>query len=371
MDNIVDLKPNWISSPSQTIIDVLREKKLDTDDFIKRMDYSTNFINSLLSGQEYINGEVAEKLEKVIGASKNFWIKREIQYREYLQQFDEIQIKKWIEELPIKDMLKNNWIPKTSNLYQSCLDFFAVKDYKHWQNTYNESSLCFNFRTSKTYKSNLAPLATWIRQGEIQGKKIDCEEWNSELFLKVLYKIKPLTRLKKPQDFLPELISECAKCGVAIAIVPNPMGSRASGATKFLNEKKALMILSFKFLSDDHFWFTFFHEAGHLIMKHKSQLIFIDIENEINLENEEENEANIFAEELLIPEYLQPQLKKLKGNARRIISFAQEAGVSPGIVIGQMQHHKYIGHNYLNSFKRHYDWEDIFESISNLQSAHN
>jgi len=298
-------------------------------------------------------------------------MRREEQYRQYLEKFEEIQNEKWIKELPLKDMIRYRWISDSSDVYKSCLDFFGVDNLDNWMKRYSELELNVNFRTSRAYKSNIASIATWIRQGELQANNIICDAWDPELFLETLYKLKPLTRSKRPQAFLPQLITECAKCGVAVSIVPSPSGARASGATKFINDKKALVVLSFRHLSDDHFWFTFFHEAGHLIMKHKSQNIFIDLERTSNTKNEEEREANIFAGELLISEKYRAQMKNLRGNKRKIISFSQDVGVSPGIVVGQMQHLGIIEHNYLNGYKRYFDWEDINESIFNLQNTHN
>ena len=364
MNNIADLKPNWISSPSQTISDILRDKKIDLIDFEEQMDYPKNFIDSLLSDNAPITDEIASKLEKVLGASKNFWIRRENQYRNYLDQFDRIQIKRWIDELPLKEMLKNGWISEKPDIYQSSMDFLAVKDLQGLEQRYNEIAMSVNYRTSKTFSSKIGSLVAWIRQGELQAEKINCNEWNSYLFLKTLNELRTLTRQKQPQVFLPKLITECAKCGVAVSIVPNPNGSRVSGATKFINDKKALMILSFRYLSDDHFWFTFFHEAGHLIMNHNTDKMFIDVDNIVDLENGEEQEANIFAGEMLVPSRYHDRMRNLRSNKRKIIAFSQEIGVSPGIVIGQMQHHKIISHNYLNGYKRHYKWEDIFEGTT-------
>lgn len=371
MNNIAEFCPNWISSPSQTIKDVLQEKQLTTGDFSRKMNFSEKFIISLLNDDENITVEVAERLETVLGGSKRFWINRENQYREYLEIFNKKQEDNWIKELPIKDMIKNGWISNTGNLFSSCLDFFGIRDLKSWRFICSEIIPNYNFRTSKSFNANIASLATWIRQGEIIANNIECKEWDSTLFLETLCELKSLTRLKRPQDFLPRLINECSKCGVAIAIVPNPNGSRASGATKFIDNDKALMILSFRFLSDDHFWFTFFHEAGHLIMQHKSRRVFIDIENETNFDTDEEKEANIFAQEMLVPETFRAQLYGLRSNKRRIISFSQEVGVSPGIVIGQMQHYGIIAHSYLNSYKRHFEWSDVFEGIANHQSINN
>ena len=83
-----------------------------------------------------------------------------------------------------------------------------------------------------------------------------------------------------------------------MVIVPAPSGCKVSGATLFPQQDKALLLLSFRYLSDDHFWFSFFHEVGHLLL-HGIEKIFLEGVDEINQNDEEE--ANKFAAELLIP----------------------------------------------------------------------
>ncbi len=72
----------------------------------------------------------------------------------------------------------------------------------------------------------------------------------------------------------------------------------------------------------------------------------------------EEKEANEFAGEALVPPDLRPALLNLRLNARDVINFARRLGVSPGIVVGQLQHYRRIKHGQLNSLKRRFTWED-------------
>jgi Zn-dependent peptidase ImmA (M78 family) len=112
-------------------------------------------------------------------------------------------------------------------------------------------------------------------------------------------------------------------------------------------------MLSFRYLSDDHFWFTFFHEAGHLLL-HSQQSIFLESDDmAITLM---EQEANNFAAETLVPGDLRAEMLRLRMNPRDIIRFAVQTGISPGIVVGQLQHHKKIAYSRFNRLKRRYKW---------------
>jgi len=140
-----------------------------------------------------------------------------------------------------------------------------------------------------------------------------------------------------------------------VVIVRAPDGCRASGATQFLTSDKALLLLSFRYLTDDHFWFTFFHESGHLLL-HGEKSIFL--EGDDTPFNIEEQEANDFAGKVLIPDELQSSLLNLNPDTKEILRFAIHAGISPGIVVGQLQHKKLFKYNQMNRLKKQYQWVD-------------
>src|SRR4029077_16981261 len=131
------------------------------------------------------------------------------------------------------------------------------------------------FKTSPTFESDPGAVAAWLRQGEIEASEISCEKWDRDRFRHELSAIRKLTREKNPCVFLPELIQRCSACGVAVVVLRAPTKCRASGASRFLSTGTALMMLSFRYLSDDHFWFAFFHEAGHLLL-HSDNSIFLE-----------------------------------------------------------------------------------------------
>jgi Zn-dependent peptidase ImmA (M78 family) len=168
------------------------------------------------------------------------------------------------------------------------------------------------------------------------------------------------SKAKNPGYFLPRIRRICADVGIAVVFVRAPSGCAASGATRFVSPKKAMMILSFRYLSDDHFWFTFFHEIGHLLL-HNENLTFIDGEESIT--SDLENEANDFAERILIPENRRDELLDLSPRQKSIMRFAYSVGVSAGIVVGQLQHHKVIRANQMNFLKRRFDWHQIESAV--------
>ena len=139
-------------------------------------------------------------------------------------------------------------------------------------------------------------------------------------------------------------------CGVAVALVKTPKGCTASGAAKLINSDIAILILSFRFLRDDQFWFSFFHEAGHLIL-HGNQITF-----ENDFLSAQEAEANDFAYETLIPKEFQEELQQLPMNHRAIIRYSRKLNISRGIVVGQLQKIGKLKFGQFNNLKTKYDW---------------
>jgi hypothetical protein len=117
-----------------------------------------------------------------------------------------------------------------------------------------------------------------------------------------------------------------------------------------------MVVLSFRYLSEDHFWFTFFHEVGHLLL-HGRSFTFVDIDTAAT--DEREREANAFAATTLVPAARQGDMAMLGARSQHILRFAASIGLSPGIVVGQMQHQGLLGPGNLNFLKRRYTWDDI------------
>jgi HTH-type transcriptional regulator / antitoxin HigA len=146
-----------------------------------------------------------------------------------------------------------------------------------------------------------------------------------------------LTR-EGPEAFVPKLEDLCASAGVAVVFVPELPKIGIWGATRWLGDK-AVIQLSLRYKSNDHLWFTFFHEAGH-ILKHGRKEIFIEGKG---LNGEKEEEANAYARDKLIPP---AQMRRLIKSGRPTLAtverFADEIGIAPGIVVGRLQHEKVL-----------------------------
>jgi len=111
-------------------------------------------------------------------------------------------------------------------------------------------------------------------------------------------------------------------------------------------------MLSLRHKTDDHLWFSFFHEAGHILL-HSRKSVFLDGKLREANESEEERRANQFAADRLIPADAYGNFLKNAEFASEsaVRSFAQELGIAPGIVVGRLQHDEKIKWDQLNHLK--------------------
>ncbi len=357
MSELSQFCPNWISPPGDTIRDILSEKNISITSFARGIGASLADTKALLDGQLAVTLRLARALESELGASVEFWMSRDFHYRQTMTRLDDSEARDWIRELPIQEMVRFGWMPpaRPSERVAACLRFFGVPDFQSWRQRYGNLLQSVAFRTSASFESQAASVAAWLRQGEVEAQSIKCKPWNPRAFSDTLQTIRKLTRKKDPKHFIPELQNACSDDGVAVVVLRAPSGCRASGATHFLSNRKAVLQLSFRYLADDQFWFSFFHEAGHLLL-HGGDGLFL--EGADTPQSTLELEANQFAERCLIPlEYLE-QLLKLRSNSKDVIAFAQKIGVAPGIIVGQLQHYRTIPRSHLNSLKRRYTWTE-------------
>ena len=361
-----EFAPMWAVPPGRTIIDLMQSRGIPSTRMARSLDMSEDEFDSFLHGKCALTVTIAKRLESELGGSAAFWLSREEQYREQLATLtdrvdpDSYEYQAWLRSLPLTQMQELGWVKPTRDKREKlrrCLEFFDVPNLDAWRRTYADTKGAAAFRTSDTFEEDEVATAVWLRRGELEAEKIECKKWSPELFESQLPEIRALTKIPSPSEFLPKLQQLCAEAGVAVAIVKAPKGCRASGATFFGGPDKAVLLLSGRYLSDDQFWFSFFHEAGHLVLHWDADLVILETSD--GPMSPQEEEANKFATEKLIPPHLQTRLPAASKSLKGIMRLARDAGVSYGIVVGQMQFRGLVSQKIYNNLKNRYKWNAI------------
>ncbi|WP_083240797.1 ImmA/IrrE family metallo-endopeptidase [Methyloceanibacter methanicus] len=366
-------QPNWFSKPGDTLLTLMEQRELTAEELAQQLGCTNAVVQGVISGAVSIDHNLAKRLSKHVGGTPKFWETRERKYQEALSRVADTVPREtkteWVRRFPHSEIAKNGWIKHSRNrdeLARAYLAYFGVTDPNEWEDRYAKFLKQTHFRTSPTFQSKAGPLSAWLRQGEIEAEQVRCKPWNEATLRASVPQIRTLCKTKNLSYFLPRLQRLCSEAGVAVVFVRAPSGCVASGATQFISPTKAMIILSFRHLSDDHFWFTVFHEIAHLLL-HSSELTFID--GEEGFTNKKEKEANEFSEQVLVPFDRRDELLDLKPQRESIVKFAYSIGVSPGIVVGQMQHHGLIKRKQMNYLKRRYNWADIESAVSSRGNA--
>lgn len=360
--NAITFTPDWTTPPGRTISRIMRKRGLSNDELALEIDEPEYMIEGLLSGDVRIDDDLADKLSDILGSSSDFWLNRERQYREDLRRLNPSESfgcaldGNWAKQFPINDMIKNGWLPtdtKPHNILNRLFSFFNIQNSDEWSERYYSHGAVAAFRRSPTFEANPNAVVAWLRWAELRANNQECQKWNRDKLISNIPEMRKLTRQKQPSIFLPHLKELCASAGVALVIAPAPSGCTASGATRFLTSDKALIVLSLRYKTDDHFWFTFFHEVGHLVL-HSEKSLFLEDNSDVN--SAEEIEANSFSQNILIRPEDSDQLNTVRHRTQDIMRLAVQLGISSGIIVGQLQHKGIIGRNQMNHLKRKYEW---------------
>jgi HTH-type transcriptional regulator / antitoxin HigA len=330
----IAFRPDYAIVPGETLRDLLAEQSLSQADLAARAGLSTKHINQILQGIAPITLETSIVLERVAGMPASFWNRREADYRETLLRQKQRTLsdadEEWLSSLPIKELQARGKLPRRkdqSQLFEAVLSFFGVADRQAWERIWRGPVA--SFRRSHAFASHPGAVVSWLRIAQLEAQSAKVEPFSASVFRRVLRSIRTLTA-----DDDPNLIVEmCASAGVVVVFVPEVKSCRISGAAWWATPTRAVIALSDRYKKDDYFWFTFFHEAAHLLL-HSKKETFVDDGKDSDVT---EDEANRWAEDFLIPRDRAAELHTLRTDAH-VAAFAKDIGIAPGIVVGRMQH---------------------------------
>jgi HTH-type transcriptional regulator/antitoxin HigA len=338
--------PREVTPPGATLLDLLEERDWKQRELAHRLGRPVQAVNEIIAGKKEITEDTALELERVLEVPAQFWLAREAQYREYLARQRSAEASHehvpWLEQFPLKALQEAGVLPPgrltaafKQALVDSLLRFFGVASPAGWQAHYDDMQPQFR-RAHPRRQTDVSAITAWLRMGELQATRVHVAEYSAARLQAALPAMRALT-LQPPEHIGPALVRLCAEAGVALVFVPPLPGTHVSGVARFLNGKP-LIQLSLLGKRNDVFWFSFFHEVAH-VLKHPTRAIFLDdAAAGDTVESPEEQEANRFAADTLIPRAHQARLPYLPLEAAEIEAFAAEIGVHPGIVVGQLQH---------------------------------
>ena len=350
-----EYNPDYAVHPGEILEETLDARGIKKTEFAQRCGLSLKTVSQIINCKASVSPETAIQFGRVLGVSAKIWNNLDAHYRLHqakISNFKELQRKTaWAKNFPVGQLVKDGWIDKPASkadAVDKLLGFLGAGTIKAWQDRFKSTQVAY--RRSSAFKSSPEAVATWLRACELEAEDVETVSFDGAVFKNNLRKIRALTE-KPPEQFEPEIKQLCAESGVAVVLVPEFPKTRLSGATRWLSKDKALLMLSLRHKSDDHFWFSFFHEAAHILL-HGKKMLFVD---EIkSVDSPEEHAANRFAANMLIPaqEFHRFADRDDCKSKTAILAFAKDLTIAPGIVVGRMQYEKIIPFSWYADLKR-------------------
>ena len=325
-------------------------------DLAARMGRPTQAISEIISGKKAVTPETALELESVLGIKAHVWVNLESGYRltlartqEQANMASEVAL---LKDFNVRELEKRGWIPQkedSTDKVAALRKFLGIASLTEYQRV---NAAAYRITGGENYSPHA--LAVWLRKGELGAEKIETAPYNQEDFARAIRTIRGLNTAS-PDKFIPKMKQLCASAGVALVLTPELPKSGANGVARRLSGGKPMIQLSLKWRWADIFWFTFFHEAGH-ILNHKRDF-YIQYPTSTVRKLPEELEADQFAADTLIPP---AEWRRFVDRgiltAVSVCRFASSIDIHPGVVVGRLHHEGLLPYNKLSKLKRRFHW---------------
>lgn len=365
-------QPDYAIHPGVYLNELLEARGMHQAELAIRLGITKKHLSNLINGKVPVTLELAHSLEKVFNDyAVKYWLSLQATYDIFIKNKkieEQYHVEKetydsWLTQFDYTNLVKMGYVieinheksatSKISNL----LTFFGCSDIESWNQMYR-SDLPAACRISGAPTAKLGNTSSWIRVGQLKAQKLSYiqSDYDKTKFRDVLTEIKFITA-NTSTGFDQRMVDLCAKAGVLLLFVKEIPRSGICGAAYWVNNNTTPCIqMGLRFKKNDHFWFTFFHEAAHILKEHKKK-VYLDCDK--IEETDAEMEADKISRDFLIPIAAYKEfINKGRFYETDIIQFANQINIHPGIVVGRLQHDKMIDWSWHNSLKETFNWSN-------------
>ncbi len=320
--------------PGHYVREALEHYGMTQSELAERTGRPPQAISEIVNGKKELTEETAFELEAVLGTPAHVWMNLETTYR-YAQE-TESRSKQLAAQVdtarlfPYNELAKQGWVVP-SQVAEARVDnlikFFGVANLNLVHTSYAPA-----FRKAEKHEPSPYCLAAWLRIGEKTAEGLDLPGYSRASLHQALPYLRQITT--SGDNLVGAIRGILGPTGTAFVVAPHLPNTYANGAT-FWHAGKPVVLLSIRGVFEDIFWFTLFHELGHILL-HERSATFIE---GLGASNDEEAQADTFACDTLIPrsDWLAFRQSDRRKEAD-IRNFAESQGISPAIVVGRMMH---------------------------------
>ncbi len=308
-----------------------------------------SFLNNVLKGNRNINLNLAISLEAAGLGKANDWLDMQVKYLLYQaksnagiqKQNEYIKIWKKLDDLIPLDFIKrqDELQIQSSEDVDKVLDLFGVKKFEDL-NTNIEKYRPIFFRKSSKFSENKAHVYTWSKVAEYKLALKQVPNFDESQKEKLLDELNFC--FLKNRDTIGTTNEILNSYGVKFIIQDRPSKTPVDGKS-FISGNNPAIALTLKYKRLDNFAYTLMHELGHVFlhlfpMLKKRNREYKEFYVNNNKNSREEIEADLFAQESLIPQDLWDDFITFNHsfNDSVIYEFANENNIHPAIVRGRV-----------------------------------
>lgn len=333
--------------PGVTLSEKLKETGMGVKEFAVRTSKPEKTIFAVINGTSSVTSDMAVAFESVTRIPASFWMDKQRIYDESVaRERREEQLSsacRWARSFPLKRMAELGWIKACGTIGEKAeelLSFFQVSTVKAWEDYYLNQQLKLAFRISLSGTREPHALSAWLRRGETQAAQIRTAPFSDKALRGMIPEMKSLCA-RHPSGFANQLQTLCAKAGVKLVYTPCLPKAPVNGSTRWINDVPCIQMTG-RHNRNDIFWFTFFHELGHILLHGKKEIFLEDIEY-ADRQMEKEEEADAFASRTLLTKAEENEIVRNGDFSEETIRhYAGKFNVHPGIIVGRLQHMKII-----------------------------
>jgi len=353
-------QPDWAVAPGEILLETIQERGISQSELARRMGRPTKTINEIVNGKAALTPDTAIQLELTLGIPAGFWNNAEGLYRAHLaRERAEQELESsaaWADVFPIKDLVRHKLIARGSTKGQTVahlLSYFGVGSPDAWENQWLAPAA--SFRASPAFETAPQAAAAWLRWGELLAADVATQPFDEQRLREVMIEVRSLTRQADFMYTVERIKGLLAEVGVVLLLTPEFTGTHLSGAARWIASDKAVIQLSMRHKTTDHFWFSLFHEAGHLLDGNREN--HLDLDDSADSSDESEQAADKYARDSLIPsDDYKAFIATANFGEQEVRDFAKLQGIAPAIVVGRLQRDGKLPKSHLVQLKKSISW---------------
>ncbi|MCU0082111.1 HigA family addiction module antitoxin [Streptococcus danieliae] len=351
--NIKNYKELIAFHPGSYVEEIIEDLNISQEEFAERLGTTPKTISKLVNGEISLSRDLANKLCKLTGISIVTWLNLQANFDTKVIEIEERQNQ---EERDICEMIDFNYFKKHGFISEG--RYPVEKKIIELRKLFQISNLSYltqfnhlvSYRNTKGFDEPSIVNSNVMLELAIKLARDADTRFDKKKLEKILPELRAMT-LQESGEFYPVLKSKLSECGISLVALPKLKNANLNGATKKFKNGSVLVLLTDRNKSSDIFWFSLFHELGHIL--HND---FYSDYDDVEGYQEKERKADLFAQELLIKkDDYEVFLSEESFDKSSILQFAQKLELHPSIILGRLQKDGYVSYGSYQELKINYN----------------